>query len=189
MFPTWGEFRTLYYVNKEDISCVPSSFWHYHRTNQANQAALTALGGHIGTTAVCVFCRPALFVWSICLCVDRYWLSVYVPVCWKSIHVNIHLRFPLKVQSASDLPKLRAPEVEPWRHPFHRSGPPSSRTPTPHAVSITRTLRITRWRKTRVCSWFDWARNICSMLSMNRQRSSMRFRRFRNVVETGTDFM
>lgn len=41
----------LHYVNQEEISHVPSSYGHYHATNQA---VLMAVGSHIGTTAECV---------------------------------------------------------------------------------------------------------------------------------------
>ena len=98
--------------------------------------------------------------------------------------MNISLWFS-KAQWALDHPKLRAPKIEPWSHPFHRSGPPSSSTPAPHTVSITWTLRITLWHKTRVCPFHDWVRSftrICSWTCC----SSMRFSGFRNVVVTGS---
>ena len=64
----WGKARMLYYVNPEEISYEPSSFWHYRSTNQANQAALMAVGSHIGTTAVSV-CVCACVCVCVCVCV------------------------------------------------------------------------------------------------------------------------
>lgn len=96
-------------------------------------------------------------------CVHVCWLSLcaYVCVCtvfWMcvltvnaclcvflNVEFDIHEHFSLflsKVQQILDHPKLQAPKIEPWSHSFHRSGPPSSSTPTPHTVSITWTYRL-----------------------------------------------
>lgn len=99
----------------------------------------------------------------ICVCVQ------YMPACWQWLHVCVcscmlYMNIPLwlsKARRALDRPQLRAPKIEPWSHPFHRSGPPSSSTPTPHTVSITWTQRITLWHKTRVCPLYDW---VCSSI-------------------------
>lgn len=71
----------LYYVNKEEISYVPSSYRPYHGASQANQAVLTAAGSHTWTAAVCgdadgLHSR----VYTKCLCADINPLSVHLPV-------------------------------------------------------------------------------------------------------------
>lgn len=171
MFLIWGKVRVLCYVNQEEISYVPSSCWRYRSTNHAKQAVLLAVGNHIGTTALCVF-ATRVYVCVRVKYVSVWWQFLIVCACScvsRVIHVNIPLRFS-KAQWALDQPKLRAPKIEPWSHPFHRSGPPSSSTPTPHTVSITWTLRITLWHKTRVCPLCDWTRSIFFMLFMNAVR-------------------
>lgn len=156
-----GKFRMLYYVNQEQISYAPSSYWHYRGTNQANRAVLMAVGSHTGTTAACGFAdRLHLCVCIVYVCVLTVTRCLCMFPCAEIDSFRTFLSWFSKARWALDHPKLRAPKIEPWFHPLHRSGPPSSSTPAPHTVSITRALRITLWHKTRVCSLHDWARSI-----------------------------
>lgn len=116
--------------------------------------------------------RVGLLTGFICVCIAYVCVLTVTRCLCMFLCVEIDsfrtlLSWFSKARWALDHPKLRAPKIEPWFHPLHRSGPPSSSTPTPHTVSITWALRITLWHKTRVCSLHDWARSIYSILFMN----------------------
>lgn len=113
----------------------------------------------------CVLCWKGLFIYS---CVYSFFLIGCLSNSWifRWIHLSIPLQFT-KLLWALDQHKFKSPKIETWSHRFHWSWPPSSSKPAPHTVSITWTLRITLWHKTRVCPFHDWAHTARCRLSTN----------------------
>lgn len=154
----WGRARMLCYVNQGDIPCtIFILMLSRYQSSKSNSAHGSRKHWNHSCVHVCWLSLCAY----VCVC-TVFWICVLtVNAClcvFLNVEFDIHEHFSLflsKVQQILDHPKLQAPKIEPWSHSFHRSGPPSSSTPTPHTVSITWTLQITLWHKTRVCPLHD----------------------------------